>query len=347
VEDLDALRRALSETLETQREKRELHHTLAASREQLAHLQGLLQDKHQELQLLLAQAGAADEDEFRRSAVSYQDYQDCSKRMEQSEIALLNIAGNPEAQTGLAEELRQADSLELQSEKEELADRLRILSESLPRADQEVGSLTLQLGQMAQDEKLGDLLQEQSVLEEQLQETMKRWAGLVISRHLMEAARGVYERERQPQVIREADRFLGFMTGDRYRLVSSLGDDSVQLEDRSLKRKERIHWSAGLADQVYLSVRLGLAREFSRHAEPLPVILDDVLIKFDPKRRRGAARVILEFSREQQVLLFTCHPEFQKIIASLHQEDYLQETPVSYFHIADGIIHRGGPNGPA
>ncbi len=347
VEDLDALRRALSETLERQREKRELENNLAASQEQLAHLEALLQDKDQELQRLLAQAGAADEDEFRRLAVWYQDYRDCLKRIEQSEIALLNIAGNPEAQKGLTEELRQADFLTLQSEKEELEARLRVLSESLPRADQEVGSLTLKLSQMAQDEKLGDLLQEYSVLEEQLQETMKRWAGLVLSRHLVELARGVYERERQPQVIREADRFLGLMTGDRYRLVSSLGDDRVQLEDKSLKRKDRIHWSAGLADQVYLSVRLGLAREFSRHADPLPVILDDVLVKFDPKRRRGAARVILEFSREQQVLLFTCHPEFQKIIASLKQEDYLQETPVSYFHIADGVIHRGGPNGPA
>ena len=129
--------------------------------------------------------------------------------------------------------------------------------------------------------------------------------------------------------------------------MSSLGDGSVHLEDRSLKRKDQIHWSDGLADQVYLAVRLGLAREFSRHAEPLPVILDDVLVKFDPRRRRGAARVILEFAREQQVLLFTCHPEFQKIIASLHQEDYLQETPVSYFHITDGTIQRGGPHGPA
>ena len=347
VEDLDALRRDLSDALEMQRARRDLENNLAALQEHIGHLKGLSQDKIQELQGLLEQAGAHNEEEFRRLAGLYQDYRECLKRLEQSDIALLTIAGNPEAQTGLAEELSQADPLELDREKEELTARLEVLSESLPRADQEVGRLTHHLGQMAQDEKLGDLLQEQSVLEEQLQEAMQRWAVLAISRHLIEEARGVYERERQPQVIREADRFLGLMTGERYRLVSSLGDGSVHLEDRSLKRKDQIHWSDGLADQVYLAVRLGLAREFSRHAEPLPVILDDVLVKFDPRRRRGAARVILEFAREQQVLLFTCHPEFEKIIASLHQEDYFQETPVSYFHIADGMIQRGGPPGSA
>lgn len=341
---LDTLRRALADALEVQRTRRELENSLAASQEHTAHLAALLQDKERELQHLRQQAGAGDEEEFRRLAALHQDWRECLRRKEQSEIALLNIAGNPAAQESLMEELRQTDSLAVETEKEELTTRLAVLSESVPRALQEVGRLGLELSQMAQDEKLGDLLQEQSICEEQLQEAMRRWAVLAVSRHLVESACSVYERERQPQVIREAGRFLGSMTGDRYRLVSPPGEQTIQLEDTSLKRKGEIHWSDGLADQVYLAVRLGLAREFSRHAEPLPVILDDVLVKFDPRRRRGAARVILEFAREQQVFLFTCHPEFQKIIASLQQENYFQETPVSFFHIADGTIQRARPD---
>jgi uncharacterized protein YhaN len=341
--DLDALRRALSEALETERAKGELENRLAASQEQTAQLNGLLQDKGGEFQRLLAQAGAADEDEFRRSAALHQEYRDCLKRLEQSGIALLNIAGNPEAQRDLEGELERSDALTTAGEKDDLEARVLVLTESLPQTDQEMGRLKLQLDQMAQDEKLGDLLQEQSILEEQLEEAMRRWAVLAISRRLVETAREVYERERQPQVLQEAGRFLEIMAGGRYRLVSPPGELSLQLEDAARQRKAEIHWSHGLADQVYLAVRLGLAREFSRQALPLPVILDDVLVKFDPRRRRGAARVILEVAREQQVFLFTCHPEFQNMIASLHREDYLQETLVSYFHIADGLIHPDGP----
>jgi uncharacterized protein YhaN len=148
-------------------------------------------------------------------------------------------------------------------------------------------------------------------------------------------------------VIREADRFLNTMAHGRYRLLAAVGEDGVHLEDhRSLARKEEVAWSAGLADQVYLAIRLGLAREFGRHSEPLPVILDDVLVKFDPSRRLNTARVILEFAREQQVLLFSCHPEFMDIMAAVHRDPRYSETAVACFAITDGVINRVSP-GPA
>jgi uncharacterized protein YhaN len=150
----------------------------------------------------------------------------------------------------------------------------------------------------------------------------------------------VYERERQPQVIQEADRYLGTMAHGRYRLLAAVGEAGVHLEDRSLARKEEVAWSAGLADQVYLAIRLGLAREFGRHTEPLPVILDDVLVKFDPARRQNAARVILEFAKEQQVLLFSCHPEFLDIVAAVRREAGYAETALACYAIADGVINR-------
>lgn len=338
VEDLDRLRRALAEALAQEKEKRELEHGLNAARKQATLWRSQLQEKEAELQRLLSQAGALDEDDFRRRAALYQEYLDLKKRLEQSDIALLHIAGHPEALKELREELSRTDPLVLEGEKQELEERLRALAESVSQTDQEVGGLRIRLSEMAQDEKLGNLLQEQSLLKEQLKEALKRWAVLVISRHLLEVARDLYERERQPQVIREAGRFLELMLGERRRLVAVPGEPGLQLEDSTLRRKDEPRWSAGLADQVYLSVRLGLAREFSRRAEPLPVILDEVLAKFDSGRRRGAARVILEFARDQQVLLFTCHPEFQEIIADLQQEEPFRETPVSFFRITDGII---------
>ncbi|MBW1990985.1 MAG: AAA family ATPase [Deltaproteobacteria bacterium] len=345
VEHLDALRRDLKEARENQKTRGDLENRLTAAREHLEHLRALQENKQKALARLLEQAGAPDPDEFRRRAGLHEEYQRWLKNREDSRIALLALAGSPEALARLEQELSQEDALELAREKEALLARAAALSDSVSALNQEVGRLQEQLEHLAREETLGDLLQEQSLLEEQFQEAMQRWAVLVLCRHLVEEARGVYERERQPQVIREADRFLGLMTGDRYRLVASLGDHSIQLEDRTLRRKDQIHWSDGLADQVYLAVRLGLAREFSRHTEPLPVILDDVLVKFDPRRRRGAARVILEFAREQQVLLFTCHPEFAEIVAALQQEDYLQETPVAYFRLSDGTIRPGDPPG--
>jgi uncharacterized protein YhaN len=41
----------------------------------------------------------------------------------------------------------------------------------------------------------------------------------------------------------------------------------------------------------------------------LPLVMDDVLVNFDPRRARLAAQTLAEFAAESQVLLFTCHPE--------------------------------------
>ena len=40
----------------------------------------------------------------------------------------------------------------------------------------------------------------------------------------------------------------------------------------------------------------------------LPVIVDEVLVNFDPDRALRAAAAFVELSKTNQVLVFTCHP---------------------------------------
>ena len=348
VEDLDALRRALAEALTTSQQRRELTDKLAAATQALDLLKSRGQELEQEGDELLRQAGAADAEDFRRRGEAHRKWRESVQQMETEETALYRMAGTREAQAALEEELGRTDPLELQEEKERLRAGVEELSDLISADDQEIGDLKGKLKSMEQDEHLSELLLQQRTVKEQLHDATRRWATLVICRHLVDEARGVYERERQPQVIQEADRFLHTMAHGRYRLLAAVGEDGVHLESqRSQARKEEVVWSAGLADQVYLAIRLGLAREFGRHSEPLPVILDDVLVKFDPSRRVNTARVILEFAREQQVLLFSCHPEIVDIMAMVRRDPRYQETPVACFAISDGVISRvtAGPGG--
>jgi len=341
VQDLEALRLALQANLELKQRHRDLAGKFAAAQTDLKRLEEEKNHQESELSALLHQAGASNEEEFRRVAQAHEDWRAGVQEVQAYEGTLRTLAGTPEAQAALEAELGQADPLELQAEKGRLEAKLAEVTEAISHDDREDAVLKEKLTLMAQDEKLGELLLEQRSLKEQLAAATQRWATLVVCRHLLEQARGVYERERQPQVIKEAGIFLNTMTRGRYKLVSSVGENSIQLEDTSLKRKDETSWSAGLADQVYLAIRLGLAREFGRHTEPLPVILDDVLVKFDPRRRRGAAEVILGFCRSQQVLMFSCHPEFKEIIEQVRREPRYHETPVSYYTITDGVIEKG------
>ncbi len=78
--------------------------------------------------------------------------------------------------------------------------------------------------------------------------------------------------------------------------------------------------SRGAAEQLYLCLRLGLAAEFARRTAALPLIMDDVLVNFDPERARAVACELAHFSWRHQILIFTCHPETAALILEVAPE---------------------------
>ena len=63
--------------------------------------------------------------------------------------------------------------------------------------------------------------------------------------------------------------------------------------------------SDGARDQLYLALRLASLERFAERNEPMPLVLDDVLIHFDEQRARAALAVLADFSATAQVLFFT------------------------------------------
>ncbi len=70
--------------------------------------------------------------------------------------------------------------------------------------------------------------------------------------------------------------------------------------------------SRGTAEQLYLSMRLALVREYANHVDPLPVVFDDIFVNFDLNRSGTTFNALRELCTTHQVLLFTCHPHLVK-----------------------------------
>ena len=49
-------------------------------------------------------------------------------------------------------------------------------------------------------------------------------------------------------------------------------------------------------------------RDLGKRTEPLPVIVDEVLVNFDPERAQRAARAFRQLSAASHVLVFACQP---------------------------------------
>jgi uncharacterized protein YhaN len=338
VADLDALRRALQEAQTAHRQEQDMNRQLSDAQGEWERSTEQLKEKQEERAALFAQAGSPDEEAFRRSAEEHTDLLTCEQTIQINEHALRTIAGTAEAQEALEQELVDTDELEVRSEQQRLTRELSEVEQIISEADQALGGCKRRISEMDQDARLSSLLLEERGLEEQMRDAVKSWAVLSVCRQFLADTQAVYERERQPQVILDAGELVQTITSGRYRLIASLEGSEVQLEDAVLARKREVQWSDGLADQVYLSMRLALAKGFGRHAEPLPVILDDVLLKFDPVRGLAAARAILDFACEQQVLLFSCHPEIAETVRAAASDVTSSGPPVAWYEVSDGEV---------
>jgi uncharacterized protein YhaN len=65
--------------------------------------------------------------------------------------------------------------------------------------------------------------------------------------------------------------------------------------------------SDGSADQLYLAVRLAGLEAYLEKREPIPFVIDDILIQFDDERAGATLQVLAELSEKTQVLFFTHH----------------------------------------
>lgn len=119
------------------------------------------------------------------------------------------------------------------------------------------------------------------------------------------------ERERQPELLKEASRiFAGFTCGAYTRIYKQLTTGFLRISgpgeggDRGIDELSR-----GTREQLFLALRLALILSLDTGAEPLPVVLDDVLVNFDPGRRRAVRLELARFAAERQVIMFECSPE--------------------------------------
>ena len=63
--------------------------------------------------------------------------------------------------------------------------------------------------------------------------------------------------------------------------------------------------SDGAKDQLFLALRLATIERHGEGLEPVPLVLDDVLVNFDEERTRSALTLLRDLASRMQVLLFT------------------------------------------
>jgi len=133
-----------------------------------------------------------------------------------------------------------------------------------------------------------------------------RLASVILSREIER-----YREENQGPIVARANELLPRLTLGRYaglRVGFAENDESVLYAVRSDGASVAVEaLSDGTRDQLYLALRLASLERYARLNEPMPLVLDDVLIHADDARSEAALAVLGEVARTTQVLFFTHH----------------------------------------
>jgi uncharacterized protein YhaN len=295
--DIDERVAELDRLLKLNDEARSLDRASVRAENDLARIGQQIEEIEGSIHSLLAEASAANELEFIERAEIYRQRQQLIHELEK-------IPGET-PEPGLLFDMRADEEAAFQAAQGELAE----LEQRLVQARHESGRVEERIAMMEKSEERSRALSRQETILARIDQAAEHWAVITLCKALLDETRKIYETERQPEVLRQASSFFNVMTESRYaRVIAPLDGGEIQVERADGVRLSPQLLSRGTAEQLYLSMRLALVREYANHVDRLPVVFDDIFVNFDLNRSRTTFNALRELCKTHQILLFTCHP---------------------------------------
>ncbi len=309
------LRQDLAAALKLQEYHQQLAQKIAETEKELVGWENKKKHLQATLDQLLSAAGEQEEEGFRRRAALFAERRELTRKTRELAARLRLLAGEDAALERLQADLRRMAPEDLEERRRRAAVHLQNLKSRLEEAFQHQGRLQNLIAGLEQADALSRALLAEQTLAARLQDAARRWTVTTLSRHFLEQARRLFEAAYQPQVLRRASEYFALLTAGRYqRVMTPLEGESFLVINRQDSHIPPERLSRGTSEQLYLALRFALIQEYSQEGRSLPLILDDILVNFDPHRARQAVRLLQEMSHSHQLLLFTCHPHMLNLI---------------------------------
>ncbi len=210
-------------------------------------------------------------------------------------------------------EARDVDRDALDRQRIALGRRADELDATASRLDQDIGAMRVERDKMDGTGDAADAAQEAESIAAEVVELAARHAHLRLAAGLLRKHIERYRRDHEGPLVSHAAKLFAKMTlGELVRLETALDDAGRPIiygVRRSDVRVGVAGMSDGTRDQLYLALRLAaLHHQLDRGTgEPMPFIVDDVLVGLDDRRASATLAVLAALSDRTQVLFFTHH----------------------------------------
>jgi uncharacterized protein YhaN len=217
----------------------------------------------------------------------------------------------------------------LRARLEEIKDELEAIADEHTTVVHRIGSVEAGLELLRQGDDAAQAAAEAEQHLARVQALARTYAQKKLAVELLTRQIRSYQEQHQAPILSRASALFARLTLGRYPKLSvgyKGGDEPLLLcVDAHEATVEVNALSDGTRDQLYLALRLSSLMRFAELNEPMPLVLDDVLIHFDDERARAALQVLGEFARTTQVLFFTHHARLCELARQAVPGDQLVE----------------------
>lgn len=138
-----------------------------------------------------------------------------------------------------------------------------------------------------------------------------------------------YRQENQGPLVKRASEYFSALTlGSFDGLITDFNERDEPILAGIRPSGERVTvegMSSGTRDQLYLALRLASLEKYMESSEPMPFIVDDILVDFDDARSQAALNVLAELAERTQIILFTHHSKIveqsKKVLGAVNVQE--------------------------
>ncbi len=185
------------------------------------------------------------------------------------------------------------------------------INPEINRISQVIGEENARLAAMDGSARAAEIAEKMEQELARIRRLAERYMQVKIASKILQQEIERYREEHQDPVLTLASAYFKNLTlGSFVRLHTDVDDKGEAVlvgvrPDNGRLTVEKM--SSGTRDQLYLALRLATLEWRLETGEPMPFIVDDILINFDDDRSMATLKVLDDLSKKNQVILFTHH----------------------------------------
>ncbi len=270
-----------------------------------------LQNANEQIDELLRIAKCEKSEELAAVIGKFTEYQRLQEKISDTEAVLAKIGAGVQIEE-LARQAAEVNADELPGLIESLKrDIKENINPEINRISQVIGEENTRLAAMDGSARAAETAEKMEQELSRIRRLAERYTLLKLASKILHQEIERYREEHQDPVLKIASGYFNDLTMGSFAGLRTDVDDKgepvlVGVRPDNLRLTVE-KMSSGTRDQLFLALRLATLEWRLETSEPMPFIVDDILINFDDDRSKATLAVLADLSKKNQVILFTHH----------------------------------------